>query len=201
VAHLLAAGGWDAFNVTEDADLGIRLSYFGYRTRMLPSLTLEEAPISLLPWLRQRTRWIKGYIQTWLVYMRDPAMLRQRLGTRGYYGFQFFVGAPALTFLLAPVFWGIFIAGAFGLLPHALPAPMVGMCMVSFAGGMASHLLFAHTVVKQEGWSGMGRAVATYPFYWLLHSLAAARALWQLAFSPHYWDKTSHGLSRMFKRA
>ena len=199
VEALRHAGGWDAFNVTEDADLGMRLAYFGYRTRMLPSLTLEEAPVHMIPWLKQRTRWIKGYIQTWLVFMRDPRELKIRLGVRGYYGFQFFVGAPALTFLLAPIFWAIFIAGIAGLLPTTLPPGMVGLCIVSFAGGMLSHWLFARATIQLENWKNMRSATLAYPFYWLLHSLAAARAIWQLAFTPHYWDKTTHGITRLFK--
>jgi glycosyltransferase involved in cell wall biosynthesis len=94
---LRAVGGWDAFNVTEDADLGVRLAYFGYTTRTLPSLTLEESPITLGAWMKQRTRWIKGYIQTWLVFTRDARELKRRLGARGYYGFQFFIGAPNVS--------------------------------------------------------------------------------------------------------
>ena len=199
VEALKRAGGWDAFNVTEDADLGMRLAYFGYRTRMLPSLTLEEAPIALGGWLKQRTRWVKGYIQTWLVFMRDPSGLRRQLGTRGYYGFQLFVGAPALTFLLAPLFWLAFLLGLTGLMPHALPPALLALCAVSFLGGMLSHWLFARTVIRLEKWQNMGLALLAYPFYWLLHSLAAARALWQLATAPHYWDKTTHGISRIFK--
>ncbi len=199
VEALKRVGGWDAFNVTEDADLGIRLSYFGYQTRMLPSETLEEAPIHLIAWLKQRTRWVKGYIQTWLVYMRDPGALRRQLGPRAYYGFQFFIGAPALTFLLAPVFWLVFIIGAMGLLPTALPPELLGLCGVSFVGGVLSHWLFARKVIRLEGWHRMQGAMLAYPFYWVLHSFAAARALWQLITAPHYWDKTTHGLTRLFK--
>lgn len=198
VSALQKAGGWDAFNVTEDADLGIRLAYFGYRTRMLPSLTLEEAPVQLVPWLKQRTRWIKGYIQTWLVFMRAPQELKIRLGLRGYYGFQFFVGAPALTFLLAPVFWAVFLIGALGLLPDTLPTPLLWLCGATFLTGGVSHWLFARQVVRLEQWHRMHTAMLVYPFYWLLHSLAAARAMWQLVFRPHYWDKTTHGITRIF---
>ncbi len=200
VEALKRVGGWDAFNVTEDADLGIRLAWFGYRTRMLPSLTLEEAPIHLGGWLKQRTRWVKGYIQTWLVFMRQPAALRKQLGARGYYGFQFFVGAPALTFLLAPVFWLVFFFGLFGWLPSdALSPLMLSFCGISFIGGILSHWLFARSIIRLEKWHNMQLALLAYPFYWLLHSFAAARALWQLATAPHYWDKTTHGISTLFK--
>ena len=196
VDALREAGGWDAFNVTEDADLGIRLSYLGYDTRILPSLTLEEAPVTLGVWMRQRSRWIKGYIQTWLVYTRDVTELKARLGGPAYYGFQFFVGAPALTFLLAPLFWGIFIISWVGLLPMHLPPLLLGLCLISFAGGILSHWLYARAVIAREGWFEMRAAMLLYPLYWLLHSVAAARALWQLALRPHFWEKTRHGLSR-----
>jgi hypothetical protein len=194
---LLQAGGWDAFNVTEDADLGIRLAYLGLQTRALPSLTLEEAPIHLRAWLKQRTRWIKGYIQTWLVFMRDPTELKRRLGRHGYYGFQFFVGAPALTFLFAPIFWAIFILALLGLNPAPMSRFMLSICSVSLIGGFVSHWLFARSIVGLEGWRDIRAAVVLYPFYWLLHSIACFRALWQLSVSPHYWDKTRHGVSRL----
>ena len=201
VSALSAVGGWDAFNVTEDADLGIRLAYLGYETHMLPSLTLEEAPISLGAWMRQRTRWIKGYIQTWLVYMRDPRELKRRLGGPRYFGFQFFVGAPVLTFLLAPFFWVICFTSLTGILPHGLSPTMQFLCAVSFVGGIFSNWLFARAVMHLEGWEHMRRALFVYPFYWLLHSFAAARALWQLATNPHYWEKTRHGVSKLRRAA
>ncbi len=200
VEALTQCGGWDAFNVTEDADLGIRLAYFGYRTRILPSLTLEEAPITLRAWMKQRTRWIKGYIQTWLVYMRDPIALKGRLGLRAYYGFQFFVGAPALTFLLAPILWGVFIIAPLGLLPTRLSPYLLTLCMISFIGGLSINWVYARAVLRLEKWDGMANASTIFPFYWLLHSVACARALYQLARKPHYWEKTTHGVSRLFRK-
>jgi cellulose synthase/poly-beta-1,6-N-acetylglucosamine synthase-like glycosyltransferase len=197
IEALRAAGGWDAFNVTEDADLGVRLAYFGYTTQTLTSLTLEESPITVGAWMKQRTRWIKGYIQTWLVFTRDPRELRRRLGTRGYYGFQFFIGAPALTFLLAPLFWLAFFVSLMGIFPSALSPSMQVLCSVSFVVGMLSHWLFARKSIEIEGWRHMGSAFWLYPFYWLLHSIAAARALVQLITAPHYWEKTKHGVSRL----
>jgi hypothetical protein len=194
-------GGWDAFNVTEDADLGIRLQYFGYQTRTLPSLTLEESPIHLGGWMKQRTRWIKGYIQTWLVYTRHTGILKQRIGLKAYYGFQFFIGAPALTFLLAPIFWTTFIVSLTGLLGNPLSPTMQTVCALSFIGGVLGHWLFARKVLQMEGWEHMRLAFALYPLYWLLHSAAAARALWQLATAPHYWDKTRHGLTKIYPSA
>ncbi len=198
VSALTEAGGWDAFNVTEDADLGIRLAYLGYYTKVLPSLTLEEAPISLGAWMRQRTRWIKGYIQTWLVYMRQPAELKKRLGSIGYYGFQFFVGAPALTFLLAPFFWAIYLCSLTGYRMSGFSLTLQMLCIISFLSGVVSNWIFAKATLRIERWQHMRLALLMYPLYWLLHSIAAARALWQLAFNPHYWGKTRHGVSRYF---
>lgn len=199
LAALRDAGGWDAFNVTEDADLGVRLSYLGYETRILPSLTLEEAPIHARAWLVQRTRWIKGYIQTWLVFTRDVRELKRRLSRPAYYGFQFFVGAPALTFLLAPVFWAVFIVSIFGLFPVRLPALMQSICAFSLVSGIASNWLFARAVVQQQRWFHMRKAVLVYPVYWIMHSIAAGRALIQLARTPHRWEKTTHGVSQQFQ--
>lgn len=200
-AILREVGGWDAFNVTEDADLGIRLHYFGYATSTLPSLTLEEATLSIRAWLKQRTRWIKGYIQTWLVFTRDTRDLKQRLGQQGYYGFQFFIGAPALTFLLAPVFWVVFVVSWLGVFGGTLPPAMQWLCAVAMVGGLLSHWLFARKVMEIEGWHHLRLAFWLYPLYWVLHSLAAGRALWQLITAPHYWDKTQHGVSEKMPAA
>ncbi|MEJ0009598.1 MAG: glycosyltransferase family 2 protein [Alphaproteobacteria bacterium] len=197
-AALVEAGGWDPFNVTEDADLGVRLHYLGRHTRILPSLTLEEAPIALDAWMQQRTRWIKGYIQTWLVYMRDPGTLRARLGRRAYYGFQFFIGAPALTFLLAPFFWITCAIAALGLMHTHLSGFMLSVCLVSLAAGVVSHWLLARAALVLERWADMRIALLVFPFYWLLHSFASIRALIQLLTAPHYWEKTTHGVSRLF---
>jgi cellulose synthase/poly-beta-1,6-N-acetylglucosamine synthase-like glycosyltransferase len=198
VAVLKKIGGWDAFNVTEDADLGMRLAYFGYHTRLLPSLTLEEAPITLRAWMRQRSRWIKGYIQTWLVYMRNPAELRRRLGPRAYHGFQFFMGAPTLTFLIAPFFWIAFILHISGIASVPISTPLQWMCVATLLAGTMLQCVFAASTVHFEKWTGMGSAIAIYPFYWLLHSIASIWALWQLVIKPHKWEKTRHGESKCF---
>ncbi len=167
---------------------------------MLASATREEAPITLRAWMKQRTRWIKGYLQTWLVYMRDGAALKARIGRPAYYGFQFFIGAPALTFLLAPVFWGICLLSLLGVLPLSIPNWLWAVCAASFLGSVGLHWLYARAAIRLEDWDGMRLALVLYPFYWLLHSFAAARAVVQLLIAPHYWDKTTHGVSRFSHR-
>ncbi len=194
--------GWDTYNVSEEADLGIRLAYYGYRTDILPSLTLEESPITLGAWLRQRSRWIKGYIQTWLVFMRSPFTLWQRLGTPAFFGFQLFVGAPALTFLLAPIFWTLF---ALSLTDQSailhLPNWLLICCMITLVLGFALQWATAVIASRREEWSGMAIAQLTYQFYWILHSFACVKAIWQLIVKPHFWEKTTHGTSRIFRKA
>ena len=104
-AVLREIGGWDPFNVTEDCDLGVRLHLLGYKTEILDSTTWEEANSELYNWIRQRSRWVKGYIQTHLVYMRHPLRTMRRLGPWGFFGFLFAVGGLALMLLLNPIFW------------------------------------------------------------------------------------------------
>jgi cellulose synthase/poly-beta-1,6-N-acetylglucosamine synthase-like glycosyltransferase len=196
---LRAVGGWDPYNVTEDADLGIRLAYHGFTTDMLPSITYEESPISLAAWLKQRSRWIKGYIQTWLVYMRDPLSLLAKLGIPAFFGFQFFVGAPAITFLLAPIFWGFSLLMVSGYAPVLkLPYWLMLCCWLTLVLGFTVQWATAAMAVRREEWRGMQIAQHLYPFYWLLHSIACVKALWQLMTKPHYWEKTSHGRSKFF---
>ncbi len=193
---LLELGEWDPFNVTEDADLGIRLASLRYRTEVLRSQTLEEAPASLWPWIKQRSRWIKGYMQTWLVHMRRPIWLWKKLGWRGFMSFQLFIGGPCMVFLSTPILLG------FSALWLLYPPPWQGhlstlilpLSLAMLLYGVALHLLFAVYTVHSRKWPNMGFAILCFPFYWLLHSVASFRALSQLITRPHYWEKTEHGL-------
>ena len=106
---LRAISGWDPYNVTEDADLGIRLARLGLRVATLDSTTYEEATVDFGNWLRQRSRWMKGYMQTWLVHMRSPARLLRHAGPAGFVGFQLFVGGTFMTALLNPLLWAVYL--------------------------------------------------------------------------------------------
>lgn len=197
LAALREVGEWDPYNVTEDADLGMRLAIYGYEARMLDSITMEESPITLNAWMKQRSRWIKGYMQTWLVYMRKPLPFFRRVGNAGFWGFQFFVGSPSIVFLLAPLLWAFTLSWWFDILPAPwLPGWLAILCHILLISGIFIHLWMARLVVLRGEWTGMTKAIAFYPFYWLLHSLASYRALWQLIRRPHYWEKTAHGLSK-----
>jgi len=108
-AVLQDIGGWDPFNVAEDCDLGIRLHKMGYKTRVLDSTTWEEANSRPWNWVRQRSRWVKGYIQTHLVHMRNPVRAFWRLGFAGMLGFLTSVGGLSLMLILNPIFWLILL--------------------------------------------------------------------------------------------
>jgi glycosyltransferase XagB len=196
---LRAIHGWDAFNVTEDADLGIRLARMGYCVRTLDSTTFEEATNRFADWLKQRSRWLKGYMQTWLVHMREPVQLYRHAGLRGFLGFQFFVGGTFLSALLNPLLWGIFLVS---LALHASSANSLfaGRCAaVSLAGLIAGNCLYVYLAMLgpvRRGWFELTPFGLTAPVYWLLISLAAYRGAWQLFRRPWHWEKTRHGLSR-----
>jgi len=104
---LEATGGWDPYNVTEDADLGIPLARAGWQVEVLPSTTWEEAPACFGVWIGQRTRWLKGWMQTCLVHLRRPAVLRRELGTCAFLGFNILMGGLIVSALIHPIFYAV----------------------------------------------------------------------------------------------
>jgi cellulose synthase/poly-beta-1,6-N-acetylglucosamine synthase-like glycosyltransferase len=198
VDALRAIHAWDPFNVTEDADLGIRLARLGLRVRTLDSTTYEEATNALPNWLRQRTRWLKGYMQTWLVHMRSPRQLVRNAGLGGFFGFQLFVGGTVLSALLNPLLWSIFALSFF------VDIPVMGFLSathtISGLSLLLGNVLFAYLAMLgpyRRGWLDLSPFALLVPIYWLLISAAAYRALWQLVRDPWLWEKTPHGTSRM----
>jgi cellulose synthase/poly-beta-1,6-N-acetylglucosamine synthase-like glycosyltransferase len=197
-AVLSEIGGWDAYNVTEDADLGIRLARLGYRSDTVASTTYEEAPATIGPWLRQRTRWFKGWMQTWLVHMRTPRRLLRELGPAGAITFHLVIGGNVLAALSHP----IFLAGLCYLLlgtPSALRGPMsidTLLFAATFMSGYVASIALGLVGLRRRGLLGTAWVLALMPVHWLLLSLAAWRALLQLVRQPHHWEKTEHGLAR-----
>ena len=190
-------GGWDPYNVTEDIDLGVRLARAGGKVAMVDSTTWEEAPVRFVPWLKQRTRWIKGWLQTYLVHTREPAKLRRELGVWGYLGFHALVGGLILSALVHPIFYVIaaFDVATAGLLNEPRTPVEVALWAIAvfnlLAGYLAATLLAAVTIVRR-GRLGLSVHVLAMPAYWLLISLAAYRALFQLVTAPYRWEKTEH---------
>ncbi|MDE3015332.1 MAG: glycosyltransferase [Pseudomonadota bacterium] len=197
LARLKDLGEWDPFNVTEDADLGTRLAAQGFKTVMLDSFTMEEAPRAPGAWLNQRSRWIKGYMQTWLVHMRHPGKLWRNLGWKGFLGFQCFVGLPGFAFLTAPILWALPLLWLGGLMRHSPVFPQwlgwltSANLLLSLFTQWYSALFCA--LFYRRSRRRMAAAALLYPLYLLLHSLASYKALWQLIVKPHFWEKTVHG--------
>jgi len=197
-AVLQSMGAWDPFNVTEDADLGIRLYKAGYRTVIMNSTTYEEANADLVNWIRQRSRWIKGYIQTSLVHLRSPRALKKALGWRGVLGFWGLVVGTPLTVLLNPLLWALTLSW-YILGPNFSGKLFPGIVYyVAIANLFIGNFTFVYvnmiSLAKREEWALVIPALLS-PFYWLLMSVAAWKGLWQLVSRPFYWEKTIHGLA------
>ncbi len=192
-------GGWDPYNVTEDADLGIWLSRQGYRVGLVDSVTWEEANSNVANWLRQRSRWLKGYMQTWFVHMRSPRDLLRELGLGRFLAFQVVVGGTWLTSLVNPLFWTLTLAYAFtgsSVIRDLFPAPMLYAGTLSFVVG---NWLFGYTLLlgaMERKLYGNVKWMLLAPLYWALMSVAAYKAAAQLARRSRrfYWEKTDHGL-------
>jgi cellulose synthase/poly-beta-1,6-N-acetylglucosamine synthase-like glycosyltransferase len=191
-------GGWDAFNVTEDAELGVRASVTGHRTGIIESTTYEEANKETVNWIRQRSRWIKGYMITWLVYNRNPLKLLSQLGLKRWFGFQLFVGGTSLIFLLNPIMWGLFVLWIV-IQPEWIARLFNDWVWLLAAlsllfGNLMAIGLNALASLRRKQWRLFIFAL-TNPLYWSLHSVASYMALWQLVTNPFYWEKTNHGLT------
>ncbi|WP_409347246.1 glycosyltransferase family 2 protein [Paenibacillus sp. MBLB4367] len=201
---------WDPYNVTEDADLGIRLYKSGYTTAIVDSRTWEEANSRVGNWIRQRSRWIKGYMQTWLVHMRNPLRLWRELGTKGFFGFQVMVLATPLLPLLNPGYWLMLLlwyGWKLAIIKQFFPGAIYYLAAAEFFIG---NFLFVFSNVAGIYWviedlEKKRQQVFSYrlvkyalltPIYWVLMSIAAFKAAWQLITKPFYWEKTTHGLAK-----
>ncbi len=196
---LRALGGWDPYNVTEDADLGIRIARRGWDVRMMSSVTEEEANSHLGNWIRQRSRWIKGYMQTWLVHMRNPWQLWRELGTRKFVAFHLAVGFSTLTTLLNPFFWLltlVYLVTGPELIAPFFPGWVLYLGVAALLLGNATMVYTLMVGCMERGLYQAVRVTLTVPLYWGLMSVACYKALFQLLRPSrrHYWELTVHGL-------
>ncbi|APB34126.1 glycosyl transferase, group 2 family protein [Gloeomargarita lithophora Alchichica-D10] len=198
--RLLELGGWDPFNVTEDADLGIRASQRGYTVGVIDSTTYEEANCRPKNWIRQRSRWIKGYMQTWLVHNRDPWKSLTTLGLGNWLAYQFFVGGTIVCFLSNPILWLFFIYAAISRAPwleQLFPGWMLYISLFNLILGNSIGIYLNMIAVFRRKYYNLTLYALLNPAYWLLHSAGSYMALWQLFTKPFYWEKTIHGLSKV----
>jgi cellulose synthase/poly-beta-1,6-N-acetylglucosamine synthase-like glycosyltransferase len=177
---------WDPFNVTEDADLGFRLACRGWAIGAIAAPTYEGAPVHLRQWINQRSRWIKGYLQTWIVLMRRPKRALHELGLPSFVAAQLILLGGSFSALAHAPFT---LWLAWSALHGEAPAAYWILCMAGVAAGFLTSLQAAAAARDL----GLGWAALTAPLYWLLGFPAAAKALFELVARPHYWDKTAHG--------
>ena len=195
--QLIELGAWDPFNVTEDADLGVRLHKSGHQTAIIDSTTYEEANSYVGNWTRQRSRWVKGYIQTWLVQMRHPIRLLRQIGLRRWISFHLTVGGTPAIFLLNPIYWALTTAW---LLTEAgvIKATFPGLLYyVAGLGLYVGNFLFAYMSAagaSRRGYHDLVKFALLAPLYWVLMSIGAWKGFIQLFTKPFYWEKTVHGL-------
>jgi len=197
-AALRAAGGWDPYNVTEDADLGMRLYRLGYRSETIRRHTFEDAPTKARVWIGQRTRWFKGWLQTWLVVMRDPGRARREMGTGAFVVFQLLIGGMLISSLGHPAIFVFVITSAVAMLQS--PAESIHPLKNLLFGVDAMNIFGSYTIFLGLGVSAMieyerrllGWRWLAIPAYWMMVSYAAWRAAFELKAKPFFWNKTPH---------
>lgn len=198
--HVLRSlGGWDPFNVTEDCDLGVRLFKQGFKTAIIDSTTFEEANSNILSWIKQRSRWIKGYLQTYLVHTRNPFEFLRKSAIHAFI-FQLVIGARTTFIIINPLLW-------FQTLAYFTLNQLVGSTIESFYPGYVyyfaafslvfGNFMYLYTYMvgcAKRRYFSLIKYMPLLPFYWFLSSIAALVAFYQLVRRPYFWEKTEHGL-------
>jgi len=203
VRSLREMGGWDAFNVTEDADLGTRLTRLRYRVGTFCSRTYEEAPITLSAWISQRTRWMKGWMQTFIVHNRHPGQFLKDIGWRNFLVFQAFVGGMIISAPLHTVFFAVLAWRLLGSSATAglLSDPWGVIQIIILLAGYGAAFIVAALGLMRLGLNHLIKYQLLLPFYWILNSLAAILAVYELLTRPYFWAKTKHGITRFARGA
>ena len=204
IGVLRELGAWDPFNVTEDADLGMRLHRAGYNVETLDSTTYEEACCQPVAWVKQRTRWLKGWMQTFGVHMRAPFVTLRQIGLSGFLAFHAYFAGIIVSSLAHPLFYILLAHDAVqGVLfqrgATVRDDMLLGVALLNFVGGYAVNLALGAMSLRGTRHKGLWRHVIFIPVYWLFVSAAAYRAVWQLIRAPFYWEKTEHGVSSHLK--
>jgi cellulose synthase/poly-beta-1,6-N-acetylglucosamine synthase-like glycosyltransferase len=193
---------WDPFNVTEDADLGIRLTRLEGAIGLIESDTLEEAPAVFREWLPQRTRWFKGWLQTYLVHTREPWRLLRELGPWRTAGFHAVFGGYLISALAYPWVFVVLVLELrepfpFATIPGSLHHFAIVTAIMAFITGVSASLFMAIVGCRRDGLRELGWNIWAMPLYWMLISVAAYRAVLQFIWRPHLWEKTPHSARRV----
>ncbi len=193
---LIELGGWDPFNVTEDCDLGMKLYNKGCKVKILDSTTFEEANSDVFNWIRQRSRWIKGYMQTHIVYTRSLFNMKREF----IFFMQAIIGWRWFTLLVNPLMWTLTViyileySHVVGFYKDIFPPVIFYMAVLSLAIGNFLYVYYNLIGLAKKGYWNLIPSIIFIPFYWLLMSYSSFIALYQLFVKPHFWEKTHHGL-------
>lgn len=197
---LAEAGGWDSYNVTEDADLGVMLARSGKMTALSHSLTAEEASSTPAGWIKQRSRWLKGYLATWITHMAEPLALWRDIGPWRFVWLNVILLSAVLGYLALPFLWLGAALTAFepfrDVLPIAIDHALRALGSVA-AVSIAALLVAALIGLKRRGRLRLAPVAFLLPLYWPLGSIAAYLAVYELITSPTSWRKTQHGVGRI----
>lgn len=194
---LIDIGAWDPYNVTEDADLGVRIAARGYVTAVIDSTTLEEANPDPINWIRQRSRWYKGYLQSWLVHARRPIQLWRKIGPVSFARFTLILAGTPIIACLNLLFWFTTLTWIFGqpmLIERIFPAAVYFPALLALVLGNAATVYMNLIACRENGRPDLLLACLLSPAYWLLMAVASTKGCWQLLRNPSYWEKTFHGL-------
>jgi glycosyltransferase XagB len=189
-------GGWDAHNVTEDADLGLRLARYGMTTEIIDTVTEEEANCRAVPWIKQRSRWIKGYMMTWAVHHRDPVLLWRQLGAWRFFGVQLLFLGTLAQVLLAPLMWSFWIVplGLYHPVAAAMPPAAWDVMFTLFVLSEAMGIVLGILALARTKHRFSRFWVPTLHLYFPLAAFASYKAAWEAIVRPFFWDKTKHGV-------
>ncbi|MEE6170264.1 MULTISPECIES: glycosyltransferase [unclassified Mycolicibacterium] len=191
-------GAWDPFNVTEDADLGLRIASHGYRTAVIDSFTLEEANSDVINWIRQRSRWYKGYLQTWLVHIRQPLKLYRTLGLRSFIRFTLVLAGTPIIAVLNLLFWFITVLWFLGqpaVVGEVFPVFIYFPALIAMVIGNFTVMYMNMVALREDDRSDLLLAALSVPLFWVMMSVAAAKGCYQMIRQPSFWEKTFHGLA------
>ncbi len=190
-------GRWDVYNVTEDADLGYRLFQMGYRCSWINAVTYEEANYRFVPWIKQRSRWLKGFFMTAVLHFRNPVNLQKKIGTRAVLTMLALTVVPWVLCPMAPIILPMWLL-SFGIdLPYysSLPLWFINTLIITFVSTELMSLYLAYRITKTDQHKHLRVWLLTTILYWPIAFLSSFKALFEVVFRPAYWDKSEHGLN------
>ena len=166
-ASILAqTGGWDAHNVTEDADLSFRIAALGGKIGYIRTGTDEEAVADMRDWHFQRARWIKGFFQSWGVHMRVPFLPSGKAGLARFFTLQITLGLTllAIAFYTPSMIILAVYLGFCALSGSAAQIPLIYSACFVFS--LAAGVLITCVGTVRAGKAQLIKSAICVPAYW-----------------------------------